>query len=479
MPSYHKHLHRGFNWLGAATVIAKVVDLTTLLGVLLFLTKEQVGVASLVIAIATVVEAFDGLGSREALVQAQAISREQLDSLFWFIIGASTAIALIVLLAAPFLGAFYGISGMALYFIAVAAKQPIVGAALIPLAMMNRDLQYERIAIINVCATFAAAFTRLALAVSGGGVWALVAGYCGSGLYSLIGAQIAKPFWPRLRLRLGEIFPLVHFGLRAVILNFLEQLLKNVDALLIGWFYGPSQLAVYRVAFTVAMEPAMAVGTLINRTALPIFARAARIKDQLTHSLLWSLRRLVLLIAPLTVAVILAATPITNLIHDGQGHSYAAAAFPLKLLAIAALLRVTSQLFYPVALGAGRPATAARLSAVTLLLLSVSLAFVGWYLPAQTGIVAVSGIWVALYPLLLIWESRYLRQHWAIQARDLAGVFLEPAIGALALATTVSAVHWWVGDKNPVVQLGFVLAAAALTYTGLILHARQKRFRTT
>ena len=39
------------------------------------------------------------------------------------------------------------------YFVAAAVKQPLVGAALIPLAMMNRDLQYERIAIVNVCAT--------------------------------------------------------------------------------------------------------------------------------------------------------------------------------------------------------------------------------------------------------------------------------------------------------------------------------------
>ena len=38
------------------------------------------------------------------------------------------------------------------------------------LALMNRDLQYERIATVNVAATLAAALTRLGLAVAGGSV---------------------------------------------------------------------------------------------------------------------------------------------------------------------------------------------------------------------------------------------------------------------------------------------------------------------
>jgi len=45
------------------------------------------------------------------------------------------------------------VAGMATYFVAAAIKQPLVGAAVIPLAIMNRDLQYERIAVVNVCAT--------------------------------------------------------------------------------------------------------------------------------------------------------------------------------------------------------------------------------------------------------------------------------------------------------------------------------------
>jgi O-antigen/teichoic acid export membrane protein len=468
------HLNRGFNWLGSATLVAKVIDFSTILAVLLFLTKEQVGTGSLVVSIAMIVEAFDGLGTGEALVQARSVTRLQLDTLFWFVVGAAVLVAGATLVAAPWIEAAYGVAGMATYFLAAAVKQPLVGAALIPLALMNRDLQYERIAVVNVSATLAAALTRLGLAVSGAGAWALVAGYSASGLYILIGAMVARPFWPQLRFRMPEILPLVRFGVRAAASNVFEQIFKNVDYLLIGWFYGARPLAVYRVAFDVAMEPAMAVGTLVNRTALPVFASVAGVKTDLARSLAWSLRRLAILVAPLMVGLMLAADPLTASIRDEQGNSYAAAAVPLKLLAAAGLLRVTSQLLFPVLIGSGRPGTAARLSATTLTLLGVGILAAGFNLPAQQGIIAISAVWLGVYPLLLIWGARYLRQHWDLRAGDLAQAFFVPFVGIGALVSIVEGAHLLLGAADPWIEIGIVVAATALIYTGLFLHARHR-----
>lgn len=471
---YRRHLGRGFNWLGGATVIAKVIDFSTILAVLLFLTKEQVGIASLVVSVGMVIEAFDGLGTSDALVQARSVSRVQVDTLFWFVIGAASLVAAATLLAAPWIEAVYGVEGMAVYFLAVAIKQPLVGAALIPLSLLNRNLRYERIAVVNVCATLAAALTRLGLAVWGAGAWAIVGGYSASGLYILIGALVARPFLPRPRFDVAAIAPLVRFGLRAAVSNIFEQIFKNVDYLLVGWFWGAAQLAVYRVAFDVAMEPAMAVGTLVNRTALPVFARVSSARDQFVQSVTWSLRRLVLLVAPLMVGLMLVADPLTAMIHDGLGNSYAAAALPLKLLAAAALLRVSSQLLSPVMMASGRPGSAARLSAATLLLLGTGIFAAGFSFPAQAGIVAVSAVWLGIYPLLLVWGSRYLRRHWDIRAGRLARAFIVPCIGIAAMVALVEAARLLIGSGDPAAQIGIVVVATALTYAALFAYARHR-----
>src|SRR6202046_187888 len=144
MEGHQQHLRRGFNWLGGATIVAKITDVATILLVLRFLTKEQVGAGSLVVAFGAVIEAFDGLGTNTALVQAPSLSRLQLDSLFWVIVGAACLVAGLTLLVAPYIASLYGMASVGAYFLAIAIKQPLVGAAVIPLAMMNRALKYER-----------------------------------------------------------------------------------------------------------------------------------------------------------------------------------------------------------------------------------------------------------------------------------------------------------------------------------------------
>jgi O-antigen/teichoic acid export membrane protein len=479
MDSHQQHLRRGFNWLGGAAIIAKLTDFGTSLIVLLLLTKEQVGIALLVVAFGTIIEALDGLGTSAALVQAPSLSRLQLDSLFWFILGGALVVASVTLLAAPWVASLYGVAGMAAYFLAVAIKQPLVGAAVIPLAIMNRKLQYERIAVVNVCATFATALTRIALAMLGAGAWAIVVAYAASGLYTVVGAWLASPFRPGFRISLSAISPLLRFGLRASTSTLFEQMVNNFHYLFVGWFYGAAPLAEYRVAYDLAMEPANAAGTLINRTARPVFAKASAVREHLAESLTWSLRRLLAVASPLAAATILGADAITALIHDGQGRSYAAASLPLKLLAAAAVLRVVSQLAYPLVIGSGRPQMAVRLSAATLLLLSAGMLFVGFTIPAASGTVAMSAVWLVVHPLLLIWLGRYLQRHWNISAKDLFRAFIAPFVAVGILASTVAAGRLLIGSGSPTLQLGMIVTLAALACMGLLLHDRRRDDRTS
>ena len=479
MDSYHRRLGRGFNWLGCATVIAKVIDFSTILVMLLYLTKQQVGVASLVVSFGMIIEALNGLGTSEALIQARSVTRLQLDTLFWYVVGAAMLVGTLTLLAAPWIAAAYGVSGMVGYLLVIAAKQPLVGAALIPLAIMNRDLQYGRLATVNVFATLAAALTRLGLAAVGAGAWALVVGYSASGLYILVGALLARPFRPGLHFQLSAIRPLIRFGTRAVAANLGEQVFKNMDYLLIGWFYGPSQLAVYRVAFDVAMEPAMAVGTLVSRTALPVFARVSAVRQQLGQIFAWSLGRIAILVAPLMAGLILVADPLTALLHDDRGNSYAAAAMPLKLLAAAALLRVVSQLLPAVMMGTGRPGMAAGLSLATLLSLSMGILVVGFTLPAGPGIIAVAAIWLGIYPIPLLWGVRYLRVRWSIAPAQLARAFGLPFVGVGIMVSVTEVARHLTGSSGSRTRIAIVVLMVTLTYAGLFLRGRYRPERAS
>ena len=472
MEDYRRHLDRGFNWLGGAAVIARIVDLCCILIVLLYLTKEEVGVAALVVSLGSMIDALDGLGTGDALVQASAVTARQRDTVFWFNIATALLVAALTAAFAPLAATLFGAAGMAGYLTLVAVKQPVTALAVVPVAMLNRTLAYERIALINVTASLVSATTRAGLAVAGGGAWALVAAYAAHGLVLTIGAWIASPFRPHLCFDWRAIRPLVRFGMGSASSNLFEQMFKNIDFLLIGWFYGPAPLAIYRVAFDLAMEPAMAVSTLIHRTALPVFARVAAEADKLAAALTWSLGRIASLVAPLTAGLVLAADPLMQLLHDSDGHSYAAAALPLKILATAALLRVALQLMMPVLIGSGRPGVAARLSALTLLLLSGGILAACLLFPVPDGIVAASLVWLLVYPPLMLWGVLYVKRHWSLRLQSLLQAFIVPLAGMAALLIMVKTAQVVAGGDAR--TLAIIVAGATLaTYGGQYLWSRR------
>ena len=407
------------------------------------------------------------------MLQAHTVSRPQLDTLFWYILGVAVIVSTLTLCAAPWIAAIFGAPGMAIFFVALAIKQPLVGAALIPLALLNRDLHYERIATVNVCATLAAAMTRLVLGALGAGTWALVAGYAASGFYILIGAMIARPFLPKFHFQLSFIRPLMRFGIRAATANIAEQMFKNVDYLLIGWMYGATPLAIYRVAFDIAMEPAMAVATLVNRTALPVFMRVAAEGGGLADIFTWSLRRVTTLVAPLMTGLMLGAAPLTALIHDQQGKTYAAAGLPLTLLAAAAVLRVMSQLLPTILLVSNKPGLAARLSLMIFLFLATGILVVGHCLPAQRGIVAISALWLGIYPALLAWGYRYLHRHWRVRASALVTCLRAPLAAIVSMAVLVLGFDQVTGIIDPWGRLAVVAVAILIAYTGLFFFGKK------
>jgi O-antigen/teichoic acid export membrane protein len=201
------------------------------------------------------------------------------------------------------------------------------------------------------------------------------------------------------------------------------------------------------------------------------------VREHLVQSLTWSLRRLLAVVAPLAAAIVLAADPITSMLHDEQHRSYAPASLPLKLLAAAALLRVVSQLAYTVMFASGRPHLSVRFSFTTLLLLGLGMLLVGLTVPASHGLVAMSTVWLVVIPLLLVWQAHYLHRHWDIRVHDLVRASGAPIVAVAMLVLAVQAGRHFIGITSPALQVAVVVALALLTCLGLLLREPPLRDR--
>jgi O-antigen/teichoic acid export membrane protein len=174
MVDAHNELKRGLWWLGGATLAMRLLDVGATLLVLQFLTKADVGLATVSWSIAVVLEAFNGLGVGVVAVRQHDLTHRELSGLFWFSSLLGLVAIAIMTFAAPALAHFYGDARLTPMIVVSTSKLFFVGASLIPLQLLSRDLKFRESGAAQTLASLGEATVKVILVVAGFGAWGLV-----------------------------------------------------------------------------------------------------------------------------------------------------------------------------------------------------------------------------------------------------------------------------------------------------------------
>jgi O-antigen/teichoic acid export membrane protein len=427
-----KQLNRGLIWLGSAAAVGRVVDLAATVTVLFFLSKEELGGATIAWAIGMVLEAVCRLGLGVAILQAKDVTRLQLDTSWWMMTLTTLGLGVLAVGTGPYVGALLNEPLLGLYLIPSALKMLFLVWGEIPLQLMNRKLQFASIAGVYSGATILSAIARVALAATGFGAWSLLIAHALYGFFIWLVAMFVNPFWPRLTMRIQEIRGLLRFG-RYVTGDWLtRELYQNADYLILGGLVGPAGVGVYRVAFEIAMQPAMAVVSVLNRTALPVMSRLRG--RQRAEIFVDASGKLAIVMGAVCAVVIATAGDITAIFQDGE---YAAAAMPAQLLVTAGALRALFQLFPDMFTAAGAPRLTFRLGMLSLIVLGTCLSVALLVVGVDRAAIAMAVGWLGVYPVLLpvaVWlgaMSYHLRpkEYWVRLVSPLLSALVATVMG--------------------------------------------------
>jgi O-antigen/teichoic acid export membrane protein len=421
-------IRRGLVWLGAASVVARILDAATVLVVMWFVSREQIGLATLAWSVAVFLEAMNGLGLGAALLQARDTSAARLTAAFWCTLGFATLLVGLVSVTSGAFARWFDEPRLAPMLIVATTKLWFVGGALVPLNQLNRATQFERIAAVSTLATLGAGLLTCGLAVSGFQAWSLVIGQVSHGLFTCIGAQVAHPFRPRGRAHFGLIRDDVKFGIKAASSTVLNNFYRNADYYLIGRILGTSALGAYRVAFDLAMTPTIAVLTVVNRSALPVYARMSDDLGALRNAFLWTLRSLGILLAPVTAILFFMPEDLLRLASKGE---WLDAAPMVRWLSLAAFVRSIAQTFPQLFHALKRPVLALYDALFSMLILVSFLSATLLLWGGTHGPLVATWAWAAMAPIDLVALSLVARALISVSLAEIARA-LAHAVGSLA-----------------------------------------------
>lgn len=309
-----KSIKSGFLWLGIASTLSQILGAVTMVIAMIFMTKEDIGIATLALSFAVIVEAFNSLGTNQALLQAKTISPEETHSVFWFASAFGIAILLIALPLAWPVAYFYNNNALIPLFITSMVKLPLVCTAAVPLQLINRRLEYQKISAINTLTMLTCSILKITLAICGLGAWSLVIGDTAYGLGTLTGAFICSKYRPKFHFKWSECKRFINFGIKTCLSNAISQFNKNLHFLIVGKFLGEGVLGIYKIAYELAMTPALALFVVVTKSSFPVFSKLQDKRDELTTLFQWNQKNIALFAAIAAAAILFIAEDIFGLI---------------------------------------------------------------------------------------------------------------------------------------------------------------------
>jgi PST family polysaccharide transporter len=306
------------------------------------------------LAVAMIVYEFSLMTANESigtpLVQRPDITREHLEGATLLGLMIGVGLALLTLLAVPFvITPIFGARTSHLFRL-FAPQFVITGLMIVPQARLQRDLRFRRIGVSEAAGMLVSSVVAVALAFAGLGADAYVLGMLTGVLIMALGyISGGRPVLPRWRPK--QMRELLGFGMPATTAGFAGVTYRNVDYMILGARL-PSVIAGYYYrAFTMGVEYERRLSGIVVRIAFPIYARTEDPARRLALRLRIVRVNVALVYPMLALFIALAPTLMPWLL----GPRWTPAVLPSQILAVAGMASCVRNLHGPTVLSAGRP----------------------------------------------------------------------------------------------------------------------------
>ncbi|KKR43950.1 MAG: polysaccharide biosynthesis protein [Microgenomates group bacterium GW2011_GWC1_41_20] len=309
------------------------------------LTTAQFGVFGIVSAIINFLVYFSDIGLAAALIQKkEKVDEDDLKTTFTVQqILVLTLLTLIFVFSSK-IQRFYNLDQSSIYLLyALGISFFMSSLKTIPSVLLERGLNFEKIAISNILESIAYNICLVFLAWKGFGITSFTIAVLVRGVVGLFSLYIFQPWKPSFTISRKSLSKLLKFGIPYQINTFIAVLKDDGLTLVLGKIIGIGPLGILVWAQKWIQVPLRVVLDNVTKVTFPAFSRMQDDKESLEKAVTKSVFFTTVLVFPATVAILILFPIVTNMIP--KYNQWLPAIFPLTLLSINVLFAaVTTQL---------------------------------------------------------------------------------------------------------------------------------------
>jgi O-antigen/teichoic acid export membrane protein len=440
---------------------------------------EVFGVVTIAGAFIALVWLVQEQGVLTAIVQRADLDREHMDSAFWVNLLFCILLAGLTIALSGWWASIYGVPELEPVLKVLSLSLVIWGVGIVQEAHLQRHLQFAKLALRTNIAALAGGIAGLALALAGAGVWSLVAQHMTFSVFS-VGLIWAVSDWrPRLRFSTRHAKDILGFSAGVFVANVGGFVNRRGDILLLGLFFGPTVVGIYRLADRF-VDGLMELTTRpVGLVSLAHFSRVQHDREELRNTVASCIRIVMLTTVP--VLLVLAAS--SDYVLAVIGPEWEVGADAMKLLCIVGIVKGLVHFTGPLLFAVARPLVRASMLWVIAAINIGALVAVGFALETASeesqllgtsAVRAVVSVAVIL-PLNLV----IIRRLAGLSVREMAPWVVAPlTAGVASIAVVAGITATGILDDAPAF-LALIVAGSIATGTALgILLALEPKARS-
>lgn len=457
-PSLRATLLRGSIWVASGRWVMRGIGFVSTLILVRLLAPQDFGLLAMCFVVIGLVEVLFEFGIESAIIQAESLSDELLNTAWTMRLLQSLFVSGAVIACAPMASFYYKDPRVEPLLLFIALGIVIRGFSSIGLVLLRRELQFRKEVAYGVGVRIATFCLNVGLAWYLRNYWALViANICGA-VVACVASYWVSPLRPRLTLvKLRAIWSFSQWMLVQNIANYASN---QIDQLVVGGRLGAEGAGIYAVSTEIAELPTTELIFPISRVLFPGFAKLRSDRERLKNAFLNALGFLATLSIPAGVGVALTAERLVPLL---LGEKWDAAIPVIQALSLFSVVRTVFGLPGNLLVVIG------RIRLVTLLtLVQVGLLLGGLLALIEFGLVGVAVAKAVAACLFLVFLVDRLACLFPMPRREILRQLARPFLAVLGMATVVLGLEPYL-PRTALFALVLQVVAGVVSYTLLLV----------
>ena len=274
------------------------------------LTPDDYGAIGMLLIFISLAEVFIDAGFGSALIQKKNPTQTDYSTVFYFNIGMSVILYVIVFLCAPAIADFYRMPELCEILRVQALILFIYAFNIIQRNQIRKNLQFKKLSKITITTSIISLIVTVVMAYSGFGVWSLVAQYFVGALIPCIFFWVTMNWRPTWEYSWKSFRELFGFGSYMFLTHLLTTFSQRITGLLVGRWYDPATMGYYTKASSMSKYATLSISGVMIQTTYPLYSAVQDDKERLINMVKRITSTLAYITVPMLCLLMLIAKPL-------------------------------------------------------------------------------------------------------------------------------------------------------------------------